>query len=246
MTNANPVSVIRVLVLGMLVLAAPLWAQKRPPISEEIAKAYGLDSFGQIEQIRYTFNLDLPVFKLKLSRTWVWEPKTGRVTYEGKDKEGKPVKVTYLRSELNSQDAMVKNEIEPDFVNDQYWLIFPFHQYQDGGAKVEDAGMQKLPIGKGSAEKVVVSYPAEVGGYTPGDTWTLFVGPDKRVKEFIYHRGGDKKPTVVTTTWAGNKMAGPLLVSTDHRGTADGKPARIFFTDVAVKLTGSNDWVNAK
>lgn len=246
MTNANPVSVIRLLVLGVLVLAAPLWAQNRPPISEEIAKAYGLDSFGQIEQIRYTFNLDLPVLKLKLSRSWVWEPKTGRVTYEGKDKEGKPVKVTYLRSELNSQDAMVKNEIEPGFVNDQYWLIFPFHQYQDGGAKVEDAGMQKLPIGKGSAEKVVVSYPAEAGGYTPGDTWTLFVGPDKRVKEFIYHRGGDKKPTVVTTTWAGYKMAGPLLLSTDHRGTADGAPARIFFTDVAVKLTGSNDWVNAK
>jgi hypothetical protein len=45
---------------------------------------------------------------------------------------------------------------------------------------------------------------------------------------------------------AGYKMAGPLLVSTDHRGTADGKPARIFFSDVASKLTGSNDWVNAQ
>jgi hypothetical protein len=32
----------------------------------------------------------------------------------------------------------------------------------------------------------------------------------------------------------------------DHRGTADGKPARIFFSDVAVMLAGSNDWVNAQ
>jgi len=111
---------------------------------------------------------------------------------------------------------------------------------------VEDAGMQKLPLGKGSAEKVVVSYPSEVGGYTPGDTWTLFVGPDKRVKEFIYHRGGSKKPTVVTTTWADYKKAGPLLVAMDHRGTADGKPARIFFSDVSVMLAGSNTWVNAQ
>jgi hypothetical protein len=47
-------------------------------------------------------------------------------------------------------------------------------------------------------------------------------------------------------TWAGNKMAGPLLVSTDHRGTKDGKPAHVFFTDVAVKLIGSKDWVNAQ
>jgi len=111
---------------------------------------------------------------------------------------------------------------------------------------VEDAGMAKLPIGKGTGEKVVVSYGSELGGYTPGDTWTLFLGPDKRVKEFIYHRGGGKKPTFVITTWAGYVKAGPLLVATDHRGTADGKPARIFFSDVAVKLAGSNDWMNAK
>jgi hypothetical protein len=246
MTNGAPVRVIRLLVLVVLVLAAPSPAQNKPPISEEIAKAYGLDSFGQIEAIRYTFNVDLPAIKVQVSRSWVWEPKTGRVSYDGKDKAGKPVKVTYLRSQISSQDAVVKDEVDPAFNNDQYWLIFPFHQFQDSSAKVEDAGMQKLPLGKGSADKVVVSYPAEAGGYTPGDTWTLFVGPDKRVKEFVYHRGGSTKPTVVTTTWAGYKMAGPLLVSTDHRGTADGKPARIFFSDVAFKLAGSNDWANAQ
>jgi len=247
MRNDNRVRAIRLAAFGalVLVLAASSPAQNKPPISEEIAKAYGLDSFGQIDQIRYTFNIDLPGL-IKFSRSWVWEPKTGRVSYDGKDKAGNPVKVTYLRSQLSSQETVVKDEVEPAFTNDQYWLVFPFHQFQDTSAKVEDAGMQKLPLGKGTAQKVVVSYPAEAGGYTPGDTWTLFVGPDKRVKEFVYHRGGTMKPTVVTTTWAGNKMAGALLVSTDHRGTADGKPARIFFTDVAVKLTGSNDWVDAK
>lgn len=244
MTNATRVSVICLFVLGVLVLSESSWAQNKPPISEEIAKTYGLDSWGQIEQIRYTFNIDLP--GIKLSRSWVWEPKTGQVSFDGKDKAGKPLKVTYLRSQLSSQGAAVKDEVDPAFNNDQYWLIFPFHQYWDSSAKVEDAGMRKLPLGKGSAEKVAVSYPAEAGGYTPGDTWALFVGPDRRVKEFIYHRGGSKKPTVVITTWAGYKKAGPLLVSTDHRGTADGKPARISFSDVAVKLTGSNNWVNAQ
>ena len=246
MTNANRVPMIRLLVLGVLVLAPTSWAQNRPPIVEEMAKTYGLDSFGQIEKIRYTFNIDLPGLKFKLSRTWVWEPKAGRVSFDGNDKDGKPIKVTYLRSELSKQDAVVKEVVDPGFMNDQYWLVFPFHAYWDTSAKVEDKGMQKLPLGKGSAEEIVVSYPSEVGGYTPGDTWTLFVGPDKRVKEFIYHRGGSMKPTLVTTTWAGYKKAGPLLVSTDHRGAADGKPARIFFSDVAVKMAGSNDWVNAQ
>jgi hypothetical protein len=244
MRNVGRVPVIRLLVLGLLVFAATSWAQNKPPIVDEMAKAYGLDSFGQIEKIRYTFNIDLP--QIKLARTWIWEPKTGRVSFEGKDKEGKPVNATYLRSQLSSQDANVKDEIDPGFNNDQYWLVFPFHVSWDTGAKVEDKGKQKLPLGKGSAKEVVVSYPAQVGGYTPGDTWTVFVGPDKLIKEFIYHRGGPMKPTVVTMTWVGYKKAGPLVVSTEHRGTADGKPAHIFFSNVSVMLTGSNDWVDAK
>src|SRR5229473_784528 len=242
MTSSNCVRKTGLLVIAMLLLATTSWAQKRPPIAENIAKAYGLDSWGQIEQIRYTFNIDIP--GIKVSRTWTWEPKADRVTYEGKDKAGNPVKVTYLRSQLSSQPDNVKKEIEPGFVNDQYWLIFPFHAYWDG-ANVEDLGMHKLPLGKGSAERVVVKYSGE-GGYTPGDTWELYVGPDNRVQEFIYHRGGSTKPSVVIATWAGYKKAGPLLVSTEHRGTADGKPLRLFFSDVSVKLTGSDTWVNAQ
>jgi hypothetical protein len=245
MKNASRAMMISLLTFGLLLLSSTSWAQKRPPIVEQIAKTYGLDSWGQIEGLRYTFNLELPGLKVKLAHTWEWEPKTGRVTYEGKDKDGKPVKVTYLRSQLNSQPANVKEEIDPAFINDQYWLIFPFHVVWDSGADVQDTGKHKLPLGKGSAERVVVKYSSDVG-YTPGDTWELFVGPDNRVQEFIYRRGGPKKPSVVTTTWAGYKKAGPLLISMDHRGTADDKPARIFFSDVSVQLTGSNTWIDAQ
>jgi hypothetical protein len=93
------------LVFGLLVLAAPSWAQTRPPILEQLAKIYGLDSYGQIEAVRYTFNLELPALKVNLARTWTWEPKTGQVTYESKNNDGKPVKVTYVRSQLNSAPA---------------------------------------------------------------------------------------------------------------------------------------------
>jgi hypothetical protein len=234
------------LLLGVLVLATTCRAQTRPPIVEQLAKTYGLDSFGQIEAVRYTFNIAIPSLKLNLSRSWTWEPKSGQVTYEGKDKDGKPVKVTYVRSQLNSAPANVKDEIEPAFVNDNYWFIFPFHVYWDTSANVEVKENQKLPSGKGTAKLVSVKYPVEAGGDTPGDTWDLFVGPEGRIVEFVYRRGGPKKPSNVTTTWAGYKKAGPLLVATDHRGTADGAPAHIFFSDVAVKLVGSDTWVNAQ
>jgi hypothetical protein len=50
----------------------------------------------------------------------------------------------------------------------------------------------------------------------------------------------------VIATWAGYKKAGPVLISTEHRGTADGKPFHLFFTDVSVKLTGSDTWMKAQ
>jgi hypothetical protein len=168
------------------------------------------------------------------------------VTFEGQDKSGKPVKVTYNSNQLASQPDNVKNEIEPAFINDQYWAIFPFHMIWDTSATVTDEGMKKLPIGAGTARLVSVKYPAEAGGFTPGDTWDLYVGKDYRVVQFVYHRGGPKKPSVVTATWAGYKKAGPILFSTDHRGNADGKPLHIFLSNVAVKVTGSDTWVDAK
>jgi len=233
---------IRFMVFGVLVLAAPSWADTRPPIAEQIAKAYGLDSFGQIDAIRYTFNLQLP--GVNLSRSWVWEPKTNQVSYEGKDKDGKPVKATYLRSQLDSKPANEPAEVDLASVSDHYLLTFPVHVGW-AGADVQDNGMKKLPMGKGSARQVVVKY-GPTGGYTPGDTWELYVGSNNRVEEFIYRRGGPIKPSLVILTWAAYRKAGPFLFSTDHRGTADGKPARVLFTDVSVKLTGSDTWINAE
>jgi hypothetical protein len=245
MTKFGRSTMIRYLLLGTLTLASNSWAQERAPILEQIAKTYGLDSYGQIEAIRYTWNGEIPGL-FKVAHKWEWEPKTGKISYEGADKEGKPVKVSYMSSELNSQSDQIKNQVEPSFVNDNYWLLFPFHASWDTSATVTDQGMHKLPIGTGSATLVSVKYPAEAGGYTPGDTWDLYVGKDLRVQAMVYHRGGATKPSLVTATWAGYKKAGPLLISTEHRGTADGKPLHIFISDVSVRLAGSHNWVKAQ
>jgi len=236
---------IALLVFWVPLVAGASWAQTRSAVAEQIAKAYGLDSFGQVDAIRYTFNLELP--GRNASRSWIWEPKTGRISFDGKDKDGKPVKVSYLESEVYTKESdTVKNDVEPAFVNDNYWVIFPFHAYWDSpGADVEDKGTQKLPAGEGSAKLVSVKYSSK-GGYTPGDTWDLYVGDKNRVEYLVYRRGGETKPQLVSTTWEGYKTAGPLLFSTEHRGTADGAPVRVWFTNVAVKLAGSDNWIDAK
>ena len=45
----------------------------------------------------------------------------------------------------------------------------------------------------------------------------------------VYHRGGAKKPSLVTATWAGYKKAGPLLFSTEHRGMRMASPCTSSF-----------------
>jgi hypothetical protein len=235
-------NVIRLLAFGvLLIFPATASAQQNTPIAEQVAKTYGLDSFGQIEAIRYTWNAG----DGQVVRKWEWSPKTDTVSYEGKDKEGKPVKVTYRRSQVSSQSDVIKNEIDQNFANDQYWLLLPLHVVWDG-ATVTSEGNSKLPLGDGSAERVVVKYTSE-GGYQPGDTWELYVGADKRIQEIVYRRGAPNPPPhLVIATWQGYKKAGPLLVSTDHHGKRDGNPLHISFLDVSVKLTGSEKWIEAR
>ncbi len=229
---------------ALLVLAVTSAVPRRAPIADQLARTYGIDSFGQVEAIRYTWNASFPG-GVNLTHKWEWEPRTGKVSYEGKDKAGKPVKVTYIRPQLGSQPDAVKNEVDPAFINDNYWLLFPLHAYWDTNADVQDLGMQKLPLGDGSARHVAVKYPQE-GGYTPGDTWELYLGSDDRVEEMVYRRGGPRKPSLVVAKWEGYKKAGPLLVSTEHSGTADGQPFRIWLSDVSVRMSGSNTWMNAQ
>jgi hypothetical protein len=242
MTRANPLGKKRSSIFSMLLLLpAMAGAQQLPPVAQQMARTFGLDSFGKVEAIRYTFSIP----GLVPPRTWEWHPKTDTVSYEGKDQEGKTMKITYQRSQIDSQSDLVKSQIDPGFVNDQYWLLLPLHVAWDG-ATVTDEGMHETPLAKTSAQKIVVKYAAS--GYSPGDTWDLYVGPDKRVVEMTYHRAvpAPKLPNLVNAKWEGYKKAGPLLFSTEHHGTADGNPFELTFTDVAVKLKGSKDWMSAQ
>ena len=249
MRNACRFTAFRLTMIGFLLCGALALAQNPPaptrsPILEQVAKTYGVDSWDKVEAIRYTWNGEI-VGLFKVAHKWEWEPKTGKVSYDGPDKDGKPVKVSYDSSQLSGQSDQVKNQVEPSFVNDNYWTLFPFHAYWDKSASAIDQGKFNLPVGPGMAELIPVKYPAD-SGYTPGDTWDLYVGKDNRFVYFDYHRGGAKPPSRVFATWAGYKKAGPILFSTEHRGFADGKPLHIWLSDVAVKVTGSDKWMEAQ
>ena len=108
MTNARRLTVIGLLFCGVLVLAPNSWAQQRAPILDQVAKTFGVDSWDQVEAIRYTWNGEITGL-FKAAHKWEWEPKTNKVTFEGMDKDGKPVKVSYVRTDPGTQTDAVKN-----------------------------------------------------------------------------------------------------------------------------------------
>lgn len=230
------------LALSTLLLAGGLgcagWPRSELPRTR-LADAYGLKNFDQVEELRYTFNVKLP--DRVVSRAWSWEPKKDRVTFRGTAEQGGTL--TYERSVLAGPAAEPVKKVDPQFVNDNYWLLFPLRLYWDQSAAVTvDDTPMNLPIGTGQAKRMVVKYPADEG-YTPGDVYELFIDGSDRIAQWIYRKGGDPKPTRVTT-WEAYRKVGPLTLSLDHQ-SADGA-FRVWFTDVAVRLTGKSEWVTAK
>jgi len=203
-------------------------------LAERVAAAYGLEAFSHVEAIRYTFNVTLP--NKTISRNWVWSVKENSVTAM---QQG-----TLHAYKRNAPDAVAANkDLDGQFVNDQYWLLFPFHLIWDKEATLTLAdGEQPLPIGPGTARKLTVSYPAE-GGYTPGDAYDLYVDSQNHLVQWVYRKGNSPTPTRITT-WAQPTTVGPLQLCLDHR-TPD-SPFHLWFSDVGVRLTGTSVWIESQ
>jgi len=228
---------ITLLLLGLSACAGPGKGNEitRPmTLAERIGNAYGIHYFPQVEQIQYMFNVKIGDEHVR--RFWVWEPKLDRVTYQGMDYQ--PA-VTYYRHDINDSASSTLKKIDAWFINDNYWLFFPFHIVWEAGISLEDIGRQKLPLGEGEARCVTVTFPAS-GGSSSGDVYQIYLNNDYRLLQWIYRRGGSQEPTRITT-WENYRQAGPLVLALNHQAGDDG--FRLWFTGVGVKLKGIKNWM---
>jgi hypothetical protein len=219
------------LLLGALAFASAARGGEAPG-PKEIAHAYGVEGFAQINSLHFAFNVERDG-KLLVSRAWTWEPKDDRVTYKGPGPGGNMVTVSYDRR----TQAAANQEIEQGFINDSYWLLFPMHLVWDTGMTVTKDGEQPLPIPPGKAQRLTVRYAKDVG-FTPGDVYQLFVGPDQRIVQWVFLHGGSGEARPVT--WTDNQRLGPIVVALDHRGP--GGSFHLWFSDVSA-LVGSREVV---
>jgi hypothetical protein len=192
----------------------------------KIAKAYGIDSFSKVKSIDYTFNVNFngKVFK----RSWKWYPETKDITYWGKDSLGKDETLSYNQNK--NMDAKTK-KTDAAFINDNYWLLFPFHLVWDNNVEFKYAGIKNYPVGIGKGRCLVVTYSNKVG-YTPGDVFELYLDNDNKIHEWIYLHGGSTK-NPFPGTWEGNKNFNGITISTLHYGP--GKKFKSWFSDIKVE-----------
>jgi len=194
-------------------------------LNKQIADAYGISSFSKIKSITYTFNVEFN--GKKFSRKWEWNPKTNDITYWGKDSTNKEITLSYNRNK--PMDEATK-KIDAGFINDNYWLLFPFHLVWDTNVKFTDEGIKKFPFGNEKGRALMVKYSDNVG-YTPGDAFELFLGKDNMIKQWIYYHGG-KLSSPRPATWEGNKNFDGVIISTLHSTPTN--QFKLWFSDVKV------------
>ncbi|RMD48245.1 MAG: hypothetical protein D6830_07205 [Ignavibacteria bacterium] len=203
-------------------LAASLLSQEKPKIIDDLARHYGIESFRDVNSIHYVFNVERG--DRKISREWTWFPSEKKVIKgSGKDK------VEYIRNTFDRKDENLL-KIDNQFINDNYWLLFPFRLYWDSGVTITDEGESHAPISGEKCHKLVAAYNNS-DGYTPGDIYEVFLDDQLNILEWNFLPGGDLSKTF-SVKWSKPENFEGILISTDHSDKS-GK-FRLFFTEIIV------------
>lgn len=193
--------------------------EKTTTLQQKIGAAYGIGNFSKLNKLSYTFNVKRG--ETVSSRSWVWNTKTNVI-----ELKSAATTVIYQRDTIQSE-AMKK--VDGMFINDQYWLMYPFHIIWDAGTTQTIAYNQAAPISKQAATKLTIQYNNEAG-YTPGDAYDVYVNDKNIITEWSYRSKGVEQPSL-TTSWAGIQEVAGVKVTTDFKN--DGGSFNLYFTGVS-------------
>jgi len=190
-------------------------------INEKIAYAHGFENFEEIEEINFTFNVKVND-SLRSKRIWRWKPKEKEVRLTENN-------ITLNYNQNNKELSDEERSIDRKFINDSYWLLFPF-QLVWSNAEFEEEQEATAPISNEKMNKLTVTYPDE-GGYTPGDTYEIFYNDDYKLKEWVYKAADGNRETA--TTWENYQDYQGLKIATSHKSPE--RNFELFFTNIEIK-----------
>jgi|AntDeeMinimDraft_5_1070356.scaffolds.fasta_scaffold00891_4 hypothetical protein len=192
------------------------------PDMKKIAMANGYDNWDSIKKVNFTFNVDRGE-KSHFERSWEWWPKENKVKMTSKVDT-----VTYNRDDKMDADA---KKADKNFINDKYWLLFPFQLVWDKGFSKTIKKNVKAPISGKKMKEMIIAYNNK-DGYTPGDMYKIYVDKDNMIQEWSYHPEGQRDPKMITT-WEDYQQENGITYAKNHNGK-DGK-TKLYFSGVSFK-----------
>ncbi|UJH91098.1 hypothetical protein LZ575_21010 [Antarcticibacterium sp. 1MA-6-2] len=192
----------------------------KDPLTTEIALANGFSNFENVEQLNFTFNVKVND-TLRSQRSWKWFPMDEKVELT---ENGSTL------SYINDGDLTDEEKsIDQKFINDSYWLLFPY-QLMWSDYEFEQNRSAVAPISGEPMRQVSISYTND-GGYTPGDTYHLFLDNENSlIKEWTYESSQGR---TMSTTWEDYETFNGITIAQMHK-SEDGS-FQLYFTDIEVK-----------
>jgi len=188
-------------------------------LPQKIASAYGIQEWENVTQLDFSFVVIRG--QDEFVRRWSWQPKTGDVTlFSASDT------IAYNRKTLTEELIAT----DKAFINDSFWLLFPFHLVWDD-VEILTYEDQTSPLLKQTTTKLRVNYPSE-GGYTPGDSYEVYVDNKFNIVEWTYHRGGAVEPNL-GNTFENQQSFNGIKIDMEHANAETG--FQLNFRDVVVK-----------
>ena len=189
-------------------------------VHEKIAMANGFENFDSIQKVKFTFNVKMND-TVRSERQWTWNLDTDKISLTEKDST-----MSYIQKDSLAED---KKYIDQRFVNDSYWLLFPY-QLKWSKADFSEAKTVKAPISGDEMQMLTVSYPAD-GGYTPGDSYDIYFDDDYMIQEWVYKASGGGRE--MATTWEDYEDFDGVKISKMHK-SEDGN-FQLYFTNISVE-----------
>jgi hypothetical protein len=170
--------------------------------AQKIANAHGFEQWKNVNDISFTF---------AEKRSWIWKPKTNDVALIT-DKDT----INYNRKAMDS----ITMDIDKAFINDKFWLLIPFQLVWDTGAKISEPVKTESPIHKVFMPKITLTYPNK-GGYTPGDAYDIYYDDNYIIKEWVFRKGNQAKPSLANTFEKYKNFNGLILAEDHKKGNND-------------------------
>jgi len=189
-------------------------------IPEQIAHANGFANWKKISNIKFTFNVDRD--SSHFERTWSYAPKSNDVVFMTREDT-----LQYNRKAVDT----VLAKTDAGFINDKFWLLAPYQLVWDKNSytyKHEASAM--APMSQTTMQKLTIVYGNE-GGYTPGDAYDFYFGDDFMIKEWVFRKGNQEEPNMVTS-WEEYQDFNGLNIATMHKMNEGN--FKLFFTGITV------------